>query len=282
MSKAKMLAVGAVCIAMAFVLNQISIFRMPMGGSVTPASMLFIVLSGYWLGPVYGIISGVAMGLLNSATGAYVVHPMQYLLDYILGFAALGTAGFFRKWKHGLQIGYVVGVFGRFVMVFLSGLFFFYMWAPEGQHAAVYSAIYNMTYILPEMVVSLIIISLPAMKHAIDIVTKTIVPAEVYAEMKKNQGASGVKARLVTGGVIGALGGMAFVLVSYISRLESLAITQYITDAVLFQEAPRRLYREVARNTEQIFAIQTVGVILLAIAASLLFSVLLREPTKNE
>ncbi|MCL2840868.1 MAG: energy-coupled thiamine transporter ThiT [Defluviitaleaceae bacterium] len=186
MSKAKMLTVAAVCIAMAFLLNQVTLFRMPMGGSVTPASMLFIVLAGYWLGPVYGVLSGVAMGLLDTATGAYVVHPVQYILDYILGFAMLGTAGFFRKWKYGLHIGFIVGVFGRFVMVFLSGVIFFYMFAPEGQHVWIFSFAYNITYIAPEMIISLVLISLPPMRRAIDIVTKTIVPPEIYLMMRKN------------------------------------------------------------------------------------------------
>ena len=168
MSKTRMLTIAALCVALAFVLNQISVYRMPMGGSVTPFSMLFIVLAGYWLGPVYGILSGVALGLLDTVTGAYIVHPMQYLLDYILGFGALGLSGFFRKMPHGLVVGYVVGVMGRFVMVFLSGFLFFYMFAPEGQHPALFSALYNITYIGPEMIATLIIIAVPAVRGAID------------------------------------------------------------------------------------------------------------------
>ncbi|MCL2217723.1 MAG: energy-coupled thiamine transporter ThiT [Defluviitaleaceae bacterium] len=272
MSQAKKITVAAVCVAMAFMLNQVALFRMPMGGSITPASMLFIALAGYWLGPVYGVLSGVAMGLLDTATGAVAVHPMQYLLDYIFGFGALGLAGFFRKWRHGLQIGFVAGVAGRFLMVFLSGYIFFYMWAPEGQHAAVYSLIYNATYIVPELVVSLVIISLPSMRHAIDVVTKQVVPPDVYAAMTRNRGSISAKARLISGGVIGALGGMAFVVVSYISRLENLAIMYQATGAELFQEAPSRVYRIIERNTEHIFALQSVGVVFLAIAAMLLFS----------
>jgi len=171
MSKTKMLTIAALCVAMAFVLNQISLYRMPMGGSVTPFSMMFIVLAGYWLGPVYGILSGVALGLLDTITGAYVVHPLQYLLDYIFGFAALGLSGFFRKMRYGLQIGYAVGVLGRFLMVFLSGYFFFYMFAGDF-HPAIFSFLYNITYIGPEMIATLVIISIPAVRAAIDRITK--------------------------------------------------------------------------------------------------------------
>ena len=278
MSHSKKLTVAGTCIALAFLLNQVSLYRMPMGGSVTPFSMLFIVLAGYWLGPVYGVLAGVSKGLLDTATGAYVVAPFQYVLDYLLAFGALGLAGFFRKWRFGLQVGYVVGVLGRFVFVFLSGFLFFYMFAPEGQHAAVYSVIYNMTYIVPEMVVTLVIISLPSMKHAIDVVTKSVVTADDYAIMTNRRGGSiSAKARLITGAVIGALGGLAFVLSSYITRLESLAIMQYTTGAQLFREAPTRLYRVIERNSPQIIGLQTVGVLFLALGAALLFSVLLGQ-----
>ncbi|MCL1878322.1 MAG: energy-coupled thiamine transporter ThiT [Defluviitaleaceae bacterium] len=275
MSHAKMLAVAAVCIALAFLLNQVTIFRMPMGGSVTPMSMLFVVLAGYWLGPVYGIIAGISLGLLTTITGAFIIHPAQYALDYLLAYGALGIAGFFRKMKFGLIVGYIAGVAGRWVMVFLSGLLFFYMYAPEGQHAAIYSAVYNLNYIAPEMIVTLVIISLPTMKHAINIVTKNVVPPAVYEQMTAaNAGSISTTARIATGAVIGTLGGLAFVFAGHLRRIEDLTITQVVTDAMIFYDAPRadRIYRLVERNTEHLFAFQTAGVIFIAIAAALLIS----------
>ncbi|MCL2223696.1 MAG: energy-coupled thiamine transporter ThiT [Defluviitaleaceae bacterium] len=279
-SRAKMLAVGAVCIALAFVLNQITLFRMPMGGSVTPFSMMFIVLAGYWLGPLFGVFAGAALGLLDTITGAYIVHPVQYVLDYILGFGALGLSGFFRKWKYGLQIGYIVGVAGRFLMVFLSGVIFFYMFAPEGQPVIVYSAVYNGAYILPEMIATLVIISLPAMKHAVDAVTKSIVsPADYAAMTAAGKGSAAIAARILTGTVSAIGGGIAFILANYLQRMENLTIIQLTTDAVPFLDTPRadRLYRLVERTTEQVFALQTVGVIFVAIGIALLFSTLARK-----
>ena len=172
MSKTKVLAVSAICVAVAFVLNQISP-SLPQGGSITPASMLFIVLIGYWFGAEKGILAGFVMGLLDTVTGAWFVHPVQYILDYLLGFAALGLSGFFRNMKHGLYIGYIVGVIGRFICVYLAGVIFWGHYAPEGQSPMLYSFIYNITYIGPEMVLTLIIISIPAVKNAIDRVTKT-------------------------------------------------------------------------------------------------------------
>ena len=276
--KVKMLTVGAVCVALAFILNQMALFRMPMGGSVTVFSMLFVVLAGYWLGAGYGVIVGVALGFLNLITGPYILHPVQFIVDYPLAYGALGLSGLFRKQKYGLPIGYVVGVLGRYAMVFFSGYLFFAAFAPEGQHPALYSAIYNITYIAPEMIVTLVIISLPSIRHAIDVVTKSVVTHDDYVEITKNQGGSiTAKARLVTGAVMGALGGFAFVLVLYITRLETLSIMHHAMGVDLFTEAPSRLYRMIERNTGHIFTLQVVGVLFLALGVGLLFSVLLRE-----
>ena len=49
---AKQLAFSAMAIALAMVTSMIKLFDMPMGGSVTLLSMLFIVLIGYWYGRV--------------------------------------------------------------------------------------------------------------------------------------------------------------------------------------------------------------------------------------
>ena len=292
MTKAKQLAICAMCIALAFLLNQVSLFRMPQGGSITPASMLFIVLAGYWLGPAYGFIAGVAMGLLNMLTGAFIVHPVQAALDYLLAPGMLGLSGIFRKWKFGLNIGYVAGVFGRFAMVFLSGLTFFGVLA--GNFAALgteslafwpaftFSLTYNLAYIGPELIVTLVLISLPAMKHAIDVVTKSIVPPDVYIEMTKHKGAATAKARFVTGTVVAGLGGMAFVVVSYLTRLEALAIAHQTTGINLLADAPTRLYRVIERNTGHIVALQTVGVLFLTVGIALVVSVLMTKEGKQE
>ena len=176
MSNTKVMVVSAICVALAFVLNQISP-SMPQGGSITPASMLFIVLVGYWFGPSKGILAGFTMGLLDTVTGAWFIHPVQYMLDYLLGFAALGLSGFFKNFKHGLHIGYIVSVIGRFICVYLAGVIFWGEFAPEGQSPFLYSFIYNISYIGPEMVLTLIIISLPAVKKGIGRLSTEVVPA---------------------------------------------------------------------------------------------------------
>jgi thiamine transporter len=85
----------------------------------------------------------------------YIFHPAQVLLDYPLAFGALGLAGFFQKRP---LIGVVAGITGRFLMHFVSGVVFFGIYAPEGMNPLVYSAIYNGSYLIPELVISGVII----------------------------------------------------------------------------------------------------------------------------
>ena len=162
-------------IALAVVCSMIKFANLPMGGSVTLFSMLFITLIGYWYGPYVGIMTAVAYGLIQ-----FVMEPIFYtlpqmLLDYPLAFGALGLAGFFAGKKHGLQIGYAAGVLGRYVFAVISGVIFFGSYAPEGTPAIIYSLGYNATYLVPEAIVTLILITLPPVAKALGQVKKSAV-----------------------------------------------------------------------------------------------------------
>lgn len=168
----KQLVYSAVAIALAVVCSMIKLFEMPMGGSVTLLSMLFIVLIAYWYGPYVGIMTAVAYGLVQFVTEPIFYTIPQMLLDYPLAFGALGLAGFFHDRKYGLQIGYVVGVIGRFVFSTLSGVIFFASYAPEGMNPWIYSLGYQASYLVPEAVVTLIVISIPPVAKALAQVKK--------------------------------------------------------------------------------------------------------------
>lgn len=173
-SKTKALTYSAIMIAIAFALNQITLFKMPQGGSVTPFSMLIVILIAYYFGPRQGIMAGMVFGLLDLLINPYAVHPVQILLDYPLAFGTLGLAGLFRNRKHGLEIGYLVGVLGRFVCSFLSGVVFFGAWAPEGFNAVTWAIVYNITYLGAEAVMTIALVSIPSVKNLIDRLDKSI------------------------------------------------------------------------------------------------------------
>ncbi|ACM59199.1 thiamine transporter [Caldicellulosiruptor bescii] len=161
----KALVYGGVAISLSFILSFIKFYRMPQGGSITPASMLPLFAYAYMFGPFAGIVAGMAYGILQLIQDPYVVHWAQLLLDYPLSFGALGFAGFFRK---NLPLGILAGGFGRFVFHFISGVVFFASYAPKGTSPVVYSAIYNATYLGPDLAVCLIIAFIPGLRSAID------------------------------------------------------------------------------------------------------------------
>lgn len=157
----------AVSIALAMVTSYIKLASLPFGGSITLFSMLFVSLIGYFYGAKTGIITGMAYGILQLITGPYIYAPLQVLLDYPLAFGALGLSGFFRNKKHGLVTGYIVGVLGRYLCHVISGYIFFAAYAPEGMNPLVHTLGYNLTYILPEMMVTVILLYVPAVYQAV-------------------------------------------------------------------------------------------------------------------
>ncbi|MFZ7121014.1 MAG: energy-coupled thiamine transporter ThiT [Eubacteriaceae bacterium] len=168
----KALTYSSIAIVLAYVLNQITIIKMPQGGSVTPFSLLFIVLIGYLFGIRQGILAGIAFGLLDLMINPYVVHPIQMLLDYPLAFGALGLGAVFRN--KNLILVYVAGVAGRFLCHFISGVIFFGMYAPEGMSGITYSFIYNISFLGVEAVLTCVLLLLPPIKNALLAVEKNI------------------------------------------------------------------------------------------------------------
>ncbi len=161
------LVFSAMAMALAFVTSFIKFLSLPMGGSITLFSMFFICLIGYWYGLRSGLMAAVAYGILQMVVDPYIISIPQMLCDYIFAFGALGLSGVFSNAKHGLVKGYLLGIAGRFVFSFLSGLIFFGQFAPEGMNPAVYSAAYNGTYIFTEGVLTIIIVSIPPVAKAL-------------------------------------------------------------------------------------------------------------------
>ena len=88
---AKMLACGALCIAMSFVLSYIRLLHMPQGGSITPASMLPVMMFAFAFGFGPGLVCAVAYGVLQMFQDMYIVGWVQAMLDYLLAYGALAV-----------------------------------------------------------------------------------------------------------------------------------------------------------------------------------------------
>ncbi len=164
---ARVLTFSAAAISLAYVCSFITVLKMPMGGSITLFSMLFVVLIGYWYGPAVGIMAGIAYGLLQLIQDPYIISIPQMLCDYIFAFGALGIGGFFRNRKYGLPVGYICAITGRFIFALLSGVIFFADYAPANMSPFVYSAAYNGAYIYAEGAITIILLLIPAVSKAL-------------------------------------------------------------------------------------------------------------------
>jgi len=140
--RTRILVEAGVLIALATVLSFLKVYRAPQGGSVTAASMVPIIMLALRWGPRAGILTGVAYGLVQQMIDPFVVHPVQMLLDYSVAFGLLGLAGLFRRMP---ALGASVGVLGRMV-----------------SHVVAYSLVYNASYLVPEVIISAVVIQMLA------------------------------------------------------------------------------------------------------------------------
>lgn len=152
----RVLTEAALAIALAFVLGLIKVFQMPFGGSIS-LEMIPLILLALRQGWKVGIVAGAAYGLLDLAIDPYVVHPVQFILDYPLAFGALGLAGLFKPTVRGAVFGATVAVLARFACHFLSGVVFFASFAPEGWNPYLYSVAYNAAYLAPSLGIALVV-----------------------------------------------------------------------------------------------------------------------------
>ncbi len=161
----KTLVLGGICVAMSFLLSFIKLYTMPQGGSITPASMLPVMFFAVVAGPAYGLGAGLVYGVLQLLQDMYIINPIQPFFDYIFAFGALGLAGCFKK---NFILGYCVAVLGRFVFSFLSGVLFFASYAEElGMNPFLYSAGYQASYLVPELIVCIGISLIPAIRKTL-------------------------------------------------------------------------------------------------------------------
>lgn len=162
----------AVALALAYVTSYIKLFKLPFGGSVTLFSMLFIVLIGYWYGAKIGILTGLVYGIFQFLQEPYVLSLFQVCCDYILAFGAMGIAGFFSKSKkHGLVKAYLAAILARGAFHALGGYLYWMDYMPSNfpkSLTSLYPIIYNYSFILAEGILTVIVISIPAVSKALN------------------------------------------------------------------------------------------------------------------
>jgi thiamine transporter len=147
--------------AISYILNMIEFVKYPQGGGISLFSMLPTMLLSVLYGNTVGITGGLVYGILKLLNGAYIIHPAQFLLDYILPTMLLGLAGTFGKEKKSkMIIGCLFAVVLSVSMNIISGCVFFADYAPEGMNVFVYSFLYNVSSLGVEGILSTIIIGI--------------------------------------------------------------------------------------------------------------------------
>ena len=174
---AQRLSYAAMCIAIAFVLSCIKLFRMPQGGSVTPAAMLPLIMFALACGPAKGISVGCAFGMLQLIEDFYVVHPVQVLVDYPVAYAALSLGCLALLLpvsdRIRLPIAVLLGYFGRYAMACISGAVFFAEYAGE-QNAWIYSLGYNISYLGVEALIACALSCVPGFSRILAMMRKRV------------------------------------------------------------------------------------------------------------
>ena len=155
MKKTRFISEVAVSVSLAVICSLIRVWEMPQGGSVA-LTMIPILLVSMRCGAVAGMVSGAVYGVISLLIAGVIYHPMSVVLDYVLAFGILGVAGFFKKSTGGIVCGTIIGVAGRFICSTVSGAVIFKSFAPAGQNPWVYSVIYQATYLVPELIITLL------------------------------------------------------------------------------------------------------------------------------
>lgn len=146
--------------AITIVLYMIKLVPFPQGGGFSLLSVLPIMVLSIVVGIEEAILCGIIVGGLK---GVFLppIHPIQLPLDYFCSMMVLGFAAIFGTDKK-LQIilgASLVGLLSIICSV-LSGVVFFWQFAPEGMNVWTYSIGYNFLGYGIEVLLSIIVLNI--------------------------------------------------------------------------------------------------------------------------
>ena len=162
----KTLAFAGLTIATSFTLSFLKVSPVTYGGSITLASMLPICIFAYAFGLIPALLVGFIYGFLQFIQNPYIFSYATFLLDFILAFSSIAMMPIIKKllgdkkYTPAVAICFVFLV--RFIFHFMSGLIYFDnggIWANLPQdNAFIYSFLYQITYLLPDLIVNLVVL----------------------------------------------------------------------------------------------------------------------------
>ena len=183
-SDTRSIVYGAIAIAMSFALSYARFLKLPQGGSVTFASLLPLMIYCAMFGTRRGVVVCLIYGFLQALQDTYIIHPVQFLLDYPLAFGMIGVSGFFCErtpLKKNKLIAFIVGaviaVVLRYACHICSGVFAFADYADLETYdtAIAYSFAYNsftMVDLAIDLAAGILLLLSPAFRRQMDIASQ--------------------------------------------------------------------------------------------------------------
>ncbi|WP_026689947.1 energy-coupled thiamine transporter ThiT [Alteribacter aurantiacus] len=164
-SKVVVMAEVALMGAIGFLLDFLSFGLAWLQGGSISLMMLPIFIMAFRRGLKAGLATGLIVGLLNLSFNPFIVHPAQAILDYPVAFLVVGFAGLFAfseqtsagKRVTMIFLGVFFGTLLRFTAHFFSGVIWIDVFAPDAANAYIYSFVYNITYLAPSFVITLLV-----------------------------------------------------------------------------------------------------------------------------
>jgi len=153
----------ALMVAVGFVLSYVTLFKMPQGGSVTPLSMLPILMIGLRHGTKWGLAGGFIFSGLQMMqqfwpppTGTVAGYAAVVMLDYVAAFTVLGLSGIFRGKQYGLLYAAPFCILLRFMSHFIAGMVVWNVYAGDVP-VWLYSLSYNGSYMGVELAMTTVV-----------------------------------------------------------------------------------------------------------------------------
>ena len=159
-------------VALSFVLSFMTYSGSWLQGGSISLEIIPLIIMGLRNGPKWGVATGFVAGALQLIMGFSNVMYCPTLLtqigcilfDYLIAFSVLGLAKpmtkLFGTKPAGVVCSVVVAGLLRFVCHYISGVWLWSEYAPEGQPVWLYSLTYNGTYMVVNIVMAAVVIYL--------------------------------------------------------------------------------------------------------------------------
>ena len=221
--------------AIGFVLDEIQgvlAFSFVNGGSIGIA-MIAVLIIAYRRGILPAVATGLIMGALDISTKAYIIHPAQLLLDYLLPYALVGVAGLFKYFFDRndnkktkclwLVVGAVVGGLLKLLSHYLAGVIFWnnpsdFCWGLNEMRPELFSFVYNFAFIGPSIILCSILLVVLFLRAPKVLMTQGEVVTYVETKEHKNKV---IQYSLVSALIAAGLFLLIFYLIKYINSLEN-------------------------------------------------------------